>query len=149
MLTRLQIRCSALYSVACGARPAVCQSTKHVALHSQPDSSKENAATASALCLTPGKLHCWYADHQEVILPDGHRFPMHKYRATRELLQSESQMADIAEFYPSPPVPMEDLLRVHTAEYVHRFTSGQLLEQDMRVIGVHAASAWRPCSIQL
>ena len=74
---------------------------------------------------------------------------MHKYRATRELLQSESQMADIAEFYPSPPVPMEDLLRVHTAEYVHRFTSGQLLEQDMRVIGVHAASAWRPCSIQL
>jgi hypothetical protein len=26
--------------------------------------------------LSPGKLHMWYADHQEVILPDGHRFPM-------------------------------------------------------------------------
>lgn len=62
---------------------------------------------------------------------------MHKYRATRELLQAESQVASMVEFHPSPPVPMDDLLRIHTADYVHRFTSGQLLEQDMRVIGVH------------
>lgn len=96
-------------------------------------------AAASAPVLMPGKLHCWYADHQEVILPDGHRFPMHKYRATRKLLQAESQMAGMAEFHPSPPVPMDDLLRIHTADYVHRFTSGQLLEQDMRTIGVHTA----------
>ena len=44
-------------------------------------------------------------------------------------------MSEKAEFHPSPPVPMEDLLRVHAAEYIHRFTSGKLLDQDMRVIG--------------
>jgi predicted metal-dependent hydrolase len=62
--------------------------------------------------LQPGKLHCWYADHQEVILPDGHRFPMDKYRATRQLLQSEAQTRAISAFYPSPAVAKEDLLRV-------------------------------------
>eukprot|EP00892_Ulva_mutabilis_P010503 jgi/Ulvmu1/7825/UM004_0054.1 len=119
-LTRLSIR-----TMTCSASRAAWTYRTHAGVSS----------TQSPPELIPGKLHCWYADHQEVVLPEGHRFPMHKYRATRQLLQKEAQMSGMAEFHPSPPVPMEDLLRVHASDYVHRFTSGQLLEQDMRIIG--------------
>jgi acetoin utilization deacetylase AcuC-like enzyme len=85
--------------------------------------------------LEAGKLHCWFADHQVVTLPGGHRFPMDKYRITRMLLQHEAQTAKMAHFHPSPAATLQDLHRVHTADYVQRFVSGDLTKQDMRMIG--------------
>ena len=83
-----------------------------------------------------GKLHCWYADHAEVNdLPDGHRFPMDKYRMTRTLLQQEPGTAQIAAFHPSPAATMLELQRAHTPEYVQAFVSGTIGKDQMRAIG--------------
>jgi acetoin utilization deacetylase AcuC-like enzyme len=87
------------------------------------------------LPLEVGKLNCWYADHQAVTLPDGHRFPMDKYRMTRQLLQNEVATSKIASFHPSPPAPLEDLYRAHSPAYVQRFLTGDLSDTDMRTIG--------------
>ena len=86
--------------------------------------------------LRAGKLHCWYADHCEVNdLPAGHRFPMQKYRLTRELLQQEAQTAALAAFHPSPAASLQDIQRVHNQQYVEQFVNGTIDKPGMRAIG--------------
>jgi hypothetical protein len=47
-------------------------------------------------------LRTYYADWAEVQLPDKHRFPMEKYKATRLALQGDLSLAGKMEFLPSP-----------------------------------------------
>lgn len=68
-------------------------------------------------------------------LPATHKFPRNKHRAIRELLQQDPQTGSKVSFYPSPAVMKDDLLRVHPKEYVDRFASGEISEQEMRTIG--------------
>ena len=50
----------------------------------------------------PPPLRTYYADWAEVILPEGHRFPMEKYQATRLMLEQDKSLSDIMELVPSP-----------------------------------------------
>lgn len=50
----------------------------------------------------PPPLRTYYADWAEVILPDKHRFPMEKYRATRLALEADRSLAGKLELVPSP-----------------------------------------------
>ena len=50
----------------------------------------------------PPPLRTYYADWAEVILPEGHRFPMEKYQATRLVLEQDKSLSDIMELVPSP-----------------------------------------------
>ena len=63
------------------------------------ESPSEDARTVPA---RPPPLRTYYADWAEVMLPDGHRFPMEKYQATRMVLEEDKSLTDIMELVPSP-----------------------------------------------
>ena len=74
-----------------------------ICLHSTP--TIRYAAEASIELLTASICHLmWEFEYlkshmrlQDVGLPDKHRFPMRKYRLTREALQADTSMQDIIE----------------------------------------------------
>ena len=75
-----------------------------------------------------------YTDQFEVSLPQGHRFPMLKYRLLRERL-----VADLVVELESLVVPDaatdEDLTRVHSSTYVTRVRKGTLSHGEVRRLG--------------
>lgn len=79
-------------------------------------------------------MRVFYADHQRVELPEGHRFPMAKYRNLR-LALVERGVLRAEQLTPAPNAAREDILRVHTEEYVDAFLRGRLDEQRRRRIG--------------
>ncbi|KAG0568948.1 hypothetical protein KC19_6G054300 [Ceratodon purpureus] len=91
---------------------------------------------ASALDESPRDgLLAFYADHYVVPLPEGHRFPMTKYRATRLLLEGDEQLRDILVTKPAPLAAIDDVCLVHDEGYVQRFISGGLTEKEQRAVG--------------
>jgi acetoin utilization deacetylase AcuC-like enzyme len=72
-------------------------------------------------------------------LPEGHRFPIDKFRLLRETVAAAGlvQPHDLA--IPEP-VDDEQLLRVHDQGYLHRLQAGQMTARDMRRIGL----PWSP-----
>jgi acetoin utilization deacetylase AcuC-like enzyme len=77
------------------------------------------------------KTRLFYCDHHEFPLPPEHRFPIGKYRLTRELLTQDSQW----EIAPAQLVSREVVERVHDREYVERFLCGTLEAHTIRRIG--------------
>lgn len=74
------------------------------------------------------------ADHHEVPLPEKHRFPMSKYRLLRERLV-ERGVLTAEQVVRAPQADLEALLRVHDADYVRDFLSGNLDRQRVKRIG--------------
>jgi acetoin utilization deacetylase AcuC-like enzyme len=62
----------------------------------------------------------FYSDNQVVTLPQGHRFPMDKYRATRLLLEGDLQLRSILTTQPAPLASEEELCLVHDQLYVRK-----------------------------
>lgn len=77
----------------------------------------------------------YFTDHIEVPLPEGHRFPMQKYRMLREKLISDG-IADDKQLVPADMVSEEDLLRAHSEIYVSGLTNNTLSEKELRPIGL-------------
>jgi acetoin utilization deacetylase AcuC-like enzyme len=73
----------------------------------------------------------FYTDHFVLPLPDGHRFPMQKYR----LLRDQVALMDGLELKEPIAASYEDLIRVHDQDYVKRVTLGQLSPAEIREIG--------------
>ncbi|MBO2009995.1 histone deacetylase [Hymenobacter negativus] len=67
-------------------------------------------------------------------LPVGHRFPMLKYELLPEQLLYEGT-ATADDFFVAMPPPIEDILRVHQADYYQRLRLGQLTRQEERATG--------------
>lgn len=79
-------------------------------------------------------MHAWSSAKYTFPLPSGHRFPIAKYSLLRERVLTDGIVA--AERMHDPaPVAREDLLGVHTADYVDRFTHGALTSDEQRRIG--------------
>ena len=78
-------------------------------------------------------MKVFYSDHLLVPLPTGHRFPMPKYARLHQCV-AEAHLPGV-ELILSAPTSDEQLLRVHTAEYLGRFLCGELTEREMRRIG--------------
>lgn len=79
-------------------------------------------------------MRVWYSDPFEVPLPEGHRFPMGKYRRVRELLLDRGVLtADQLER--SEPIAREFLERVHSHAYLDACFDGTLDEAALRRIG--------------
>lgn len=79
-------------------------------------------------------MHCAYSDTYTIDLPPGHRFPMAKYRRTREQLVSEGNLVP-SELLAPAPCSTEDLRRVHTQEYVDKIFAGTLTKKEERRLG--------------
>jgi len=76
-------------------------------------------------------VKAFYTDHFVLPLPDGHRFPMQKYRLLRDRV---SKIDGVLLIEPSGASD-EDLLRVHTPDYVRAVTMGLLEGSQIREIG--------------
>ena len=76
-------------------------------------------------------LRLFYSDLYTIPLPEGHKFPMHKYRALRAALEGDPRF----EFEPSPLATPEEVELAHDPAYVHRFLEGRLERHQIRRIG--------------
>jgi acetoin utilization deacetylase AcuC-like enzyme len=73
----------------------------------------------------------FYCDHHQIPLPQGHRFPMRKYRLLRDLLEADG-------FYQLEPAELADVATIrlaHDPAYVEKFVTGALEPAAMRRIG--------------
>ena len=79
-------------------------------------------------------LHAWSSARYTFPLPDGHRFPIEKYTLLRERVLREGLV--LAECMHEPArVAVDDLLLVHTRDYVDRLTHGGLSVAELRRLG--------------
>ncbi len=85
-------------------------------------------------------LRAWASDHFEVPLPQGHPFPMAKYRALRELLLADGVLAS-EEVARSREAPLEWLVRAHDPSYVTRVFAGDLAAYEVRRLGLPCTPA--------
>jgi acetoin utilization deacetylase AcuC-like enzyme len=88
-------------------------------------------------------VKAYYCDHVVLPLPDGHRFPMAKYRLLRERVMGEGIIgpADVRE---ALPASWTDLALVHTATYLTNVEHGTLPREVQRRIGF----PWSPQMVE-
>ncbi len=84
-------------------------------------------------------MKIFYADTVPLTLPSGHRFPAGKYPLLRQRV-FESGIFPSNDLIEAQPVDLEQLLRVHTADYVQKVLTGTLSEKEQRRIGL----PWSP-----
>jgi acetoin utilization deacetylase AcuC-like enzyme len=76
-------------------------------------------------------MRIFYCDHFVLPLPDGHRFPMEKYRLLRERVAADGE----GDLTVPDAATDEELLRVHDAGYLGRVVEGRLTRDEVRGIG--------------
>ena len=76
-----------------------------------------------------------FSSHRFVLpLPEGHRFPMQKYRLVREGVVARGLLPEAAVCEPDA-IGEDDILRVHTADYWTAVKSGTLDRKAQRAMG--------------
>jgi acetoin utilization deacetylase AcuC-like enzyme len=76
-------------------------------------------------------LTLFHCDQFDFPLPDGHKFPLSKYRLLREELTGDARFT----LQPARFATREEVLRVHEQAYVDAFLEGTLDRQVIRRIG--------------
>lgn len=84
-------------------------------------------------------IRAYYHDTYTFPLPAGHRFPIEKYARLRAALLDRGILSQ-AEMEIGEPASQEQLLRVHTWDYLDKVMNGGLSEKEMRRIGL----PWSP-----
>jgi len=79
-------------------------------------------------------MKAFYNDIFVLPLPDGHRFPMSKYRLLREHLIRENILPE-ANFIIPDAATDEEILRCHSAEYLEKVKNGTLSRKEILRIG--------------
>jgi acetoin utilization deacetylase AcuC-like enzyme len=69
-------------------------------------------------------------------LPEGHRFPLGRYRLLREAIEAQG-LAEVAE---APGAEDEDLLLAHDPRYLERVVRGRLSDREVKAVGL----PWSP-----
>jgi acetoin utilization deacetylase AcuC-like enzyme len=88
-------------------------------------------------------LHLWTSARYTFPLPEGHRFPIAKYSRLRDQVLS-SGIATPKELHEPERASREDLLLVHTPDYIDRFLGGQLTPDELRRLGF----PWSPALVE-
>lgn len=88
-------------------------------------------------------VKAFYCDHFVLPLPEGHRFPMEKYRLLRERVVAAGLIHPEDLIVP-PAATDEQLARAHDTEYVRRVQNGELERQEVRRIGF----PWSPAMVE-
>jgi acetoin utilization deacetylase AcuC-like enzyme len=79
-------------------------------------------------------LHLWTPARWTVPLPEGHRFPSAKYALLRDRVLAEG-LVPAERMHEPERAAMDDVGRVHTADYLGRLTGGRLTEAELRALG--------------
>jgi acetoin utilization deacetylase AcuC-like enzyme len=94
-----------------------------------------NAGSANRVARPPSvSLHVWSSADYTFPLPEGHRFPIEKYRMLRERIIAEG-IVPRENVHEPARAARADLLLVHTADYVDRFSDGTLTRDEQRKLG--------------
>ncbi|MGY6586962.1 MAG: histone deacetylase family protein [Wenzhouxiangella sp.] len=78
-------------------------------------------------------MHCFYADHFVLPLPDGHAFPMAKYRLLRDQVAAWQPRG--FRLMEAPKASLAALKAVHSSDYVDAVLDGSLDSARLRRIG--------------
>ena len=76
-------------------------------------------------------MKLFYCDHFVLPLPDGHRFPMDKYRRLRERCAAEFGL----ELHEPPAATNRQLALAHERDYIARVTGGTMGAREVRALG--------------
>jgi acetoin utilization deacetylase AcuC-like enzyme len=79
-------------------------------------------------------MHVWSSARYTFPLPSDHRFPIVKYALVRERVVAAGIVAP-ENLHDAPRIERDDLLRVHTHDYVDRLTAGRLSRDELRRLG--------------
>ena len=88
-------------------------------------------------------LHVWSSSRYTFPLPAGHRFPIEKYALLREQVVTRGLVPPELVHEPRR-IEIEDLMLVHTADYIERFTQGRLAPDEERRLGF----PWSPALVE-
>ena len=86
-------------------------------------------------------VQAFHSDHFVLPLPEGHRFPMHKYRMLRDRVAAELPEIELAE---APVAVDSELTLAHTPGYVEAVVAGRLTPAQQREIGF----PWSPAMVE-
>ncbi|MEY4439542.1 MAG: hypothetical protein RIQ36_1006 [Pseudomonadota bacterium] len=89
----------------------------------------------------PRDMRAFYSDQFVLPLPQGHRFPMAKYRLLRDRLTAE--LPEVA-LEVAPPASDGELALVHTPSYIRAVAQGTLSESQQKEIGF----PWTPAMVE-
>ncbi|GKY99095.1 hypothetical protein MPSEU_000865000 [Mayamaea pseudoterrestris] len=122
-------------------------SRQSTAVHYFATGSSSSSAVTNEESTTSSSTHdrlpffpMYYNDVYEVDLPPKHRFPMQKYRQTRELVQrsllENGQNFKVrSDFRVSPLATIQELETTHCPSYIQRYMSGKLTDRELRNVG--------------
>ena len=86
-------------------------------------------------------MRAFYSDQFVLPLPQGHRFPMAKYRLLRDRLTAELPQVTLEV---APPASDGELALVHTPSYIQAVAQGTLSESQQKEIGF----PWTPAMVE-
>lgn len=81
------------------------------------------------------KYRLYYSPYYYADIGEGHVFPIRKFELVRDRLMSEGTLAP-HEIVGPEPAAVEDLLLVHTEDYITRLRSGTLTAKEIRKLGL-------------
>ena len=77
----------------------------------------------------------YYSPYYYAEIGEGHVFPIKKFELVRNRLLAEGTLAE-DEIVAPEPVAVDDLLLVHTEDYITRLRSGELSAKEIRKLGL-------------
>ncbi|MBS1796812.1 MAG: histone deacetylase [Acidobacteria bacterium] len=77
----------------------------------------------------------FYSPYYYADIGEEHVFPIRKFELVRDRLVAEGTLAPDEIFEPKP-APVDDLLLVHTADYISRLVAGELTAKEIRKLGL-------------
>jgi len=80
-------------------------------------------------------MRVFYSPHYYANIGEGHVFPIRKFELARDVLLREGTLtqSDLAE---PQPAPIQDVLLVHTEDYITRLRAGTLTQREIRKLGL-------------
>ena len=85
--------------------------------------------------MNKGEYRICYSPYYYADIGEGHVFPIRKFELVRDKLLAEGTLS-AEEIIEPEPAAVEDLLLVHTEDYITRLTSGELTAKEIRKLGL-------------
>ena len=77
----------------------------------------------------------FYSPYYYADIGEGHVFPIRKFELVRDVLLNEGTLTQ-DELIEPQPAKIEDLLLVHTEDYINRLVNGELTAKEVRKLGL-------------
>src|SRR5688572_12763459 len=85
--------------------------------------------------MSKGDFRIYYSPYYYANIGEGHIFPIRKFELVRDKLLAEGAL-DPNEIFEPEPAAVEDLLLVHTLDYITRLQNGELTAKEIRKLGL-------------